>query len=67
MAWAVWLAVPVAATVLAALWVWWRGRPQPAPSVQQAMRAHRDYLDALAAAARGIEPATRTEGAAARD
>jgi hypothetical protein len=48
MAWAMWLGAPVSATLLAALWVWWRGRPQRAPTVQEAIEAHRDYLDALA-------------------
>lgn len=53
MAWAVWLAVPVAATVLAALWAWWRARPARTPSAREAMQAHRDYLDALVVPARG--------------
>jgi hypothetical protein len=63
MAWAMWLAVPVAITVLAALCVWWRGRPRPAPTVQQTVRAHHEYLDALAAAARGLDSA-RSDGTA---
>jgi hypothetical protein len=70
MAWAVWLAVPVAVTLLAALWVWWRGRPQRAPTVHEAMQAHRDYLDALAVPARGmrrVPPTERAEAAGARD
>jgi hypothetical protein len=54
MAWAVWLAVPVAATVLAALWAWWRARPERAPTAREAIRAHRDYLDALIVPARGM-------------
>ncbi|MDT4957536.1 MAG: hypothetical protein QOF87_2668 [Pseudonocardiales bacterium] len=53
MAWAVWLAAPVAATVLAALWAWWRARPARTPSAKAAMQAHRDYLDALVVPARG--------------
>lgn len=53
MAWVVWLAVPVAATVLAALWAWWRGRPARKLSAHEAMQAHREYLDALAVPARG--------------
>jgi hypothetical protein len=53
MAWAVWLAAPVAATALAALWAWWRGRPARTPSAHAAMQAHRDYLDALVIPARG--------------
>ncbi len=51
MAWAVWLAVPIVVTALAALWAWWRGRPRRAPTVREAMQAHRAYLDALAVAA----------------
>jgi hypothetical protein len=53
MAWALWLAVPVVVTVLVALWAWWRGRPQRQPDTDEAMRAHRDYLDALTVPARG--------------
>jgi hypothetical protein len=53
MAWALWLAVPAAVTLLAALWVWWRGRPARVPGTDQAMREHHDYLEALAAPARG--------------
>jgi hypothetical protein len=70
MAWAVWLAVPIAVTILAALWVWWRGRPRRAPTVAEAMQAHRDYLDALAVPARGtlrVPTAARTEPADVRD
>lgn len=47
MAWALWLAAPVVATLLAALWSWWRGRVARTPSVHETMRAHRDYLEAL--------------------
>jgi hypothetical protein len=61
MAWAMWLAAPVAATLLAALGVWWRGRPERAPTVQEAIQAHRDYLDALAT------PAGRAAGGSVRD
>ncbi|MEP7019238.1 MAG: hypothetical protein ABI808_01210 [Pseudonocardiales bacterium] len=53
MAWAAWLATPVAATILASLWAWWRARPARRPTARQAMRAHRDYLDALIVPARG--------------
>jgi hypothetical protein len=54
------LAAPVAATVLASLWAWWRGRPQRAPTAHEAIRTHRDYLDTLIVPARGsarAEPA----------
>ncbi len=53
MAWAGWLAVPLVATALAALWAWIRGRP-PAPlDTDAAITAHQRYLDALATPARG--------------
>jgi hypothetical protein len=58
MAWLWWLAAPVAATTLAAVWAWFRGRPEPLPTTDEAMRAHRDYLDGLAAAV--AESARRT-------
>jgi hypothetical protein len=53
MAWALWLATPVAVTVVAAFVSWWRGRPQRVPGTDEAMQAHRDYLDALVVPARG--------------
>lgn len=58
MGWAVWLAVPVVVTVLAAVWAWVRSRPAPTPGTDRSMRQHADYLDALAQTARGKE---RTE------
>jgi len=39
----------IAALALAALWAWWRARPARVPSAHEAMRAHRDFLDALTA------------------
>jgi hypothetical protein len=52
-AWAVWLSVPLLATVLAAIWAWLGGRP-PAPlDTEAAITAHRRYLDALSVPARG--------------
>ncbi len=53
MAWALWLAVPVVLTLLAALWTWWRGRPARTPGTSQAMAAHEQYLEALVRPARG--------------
>jgi hypothetical protein len=47
-AWAVWLLVPVAVTVLAALGSWWRSRPKRALTADEAMREHAHFLDALA-------------------
>ncbi len=52
MGWAVWLSIPVAATVLAAIGSWWRSRPKRSLSTLEAMRAHDDFLDALAQTAR---------------
>jgi len=46
-AWALWLGGPVVATVLAAVWAWWRGRPASVPTPKQAMAEHQAYLDAL--------------------
>lgn len=64
-AWALWLAGPVVATALAALWVWWRGRPSKVPGPKRAMAEHRAYLEALrqpvvdGQAAEPAAPATR--------
>jgi hypothetical protein len=52
MGWAVWLLVPVAATVLAAFASWLRSRPAKTPNTQQAMQAHDEFLDALVQTAR---------------
>ena len=52
MTWAVWLAVPVAVTVLAALWSWARSRPRRLPDTAASMRAHSAYLEALGASTR---------------
>jgi hypothetical protein len=48
MSWVLWLAIPAGVVVLAALLTWVRARPRRPPSVQEAMRAHEAYLDALA-------------------
>lgn len=47
MSWALWLLLPVAGTVLAALVSWLRGRPRRTPTGRRAMRAHDDFLAAL--------------------
>jgi hypothetical protein len=52
MAWALWLAIPVVVTVLAALGSWLRGRPARALKTDESMRAHGDFLDALVQTAR---------------
>ena len=60
-AWAVWLSIPLLATVLAALWAWVRGRP-PAPlDTAAAIRAHQSYLEALTVPARGTARPLRDE------
>ncbi len=46
--WALWLALPLAVTLLVAALSWLRGRPPRELTTRQAMRAHGDYLDALA-------------------
>ncbi len=68
--WALWLAIPVAVTALAAIWSWVRSRPAPTPSTDESMRAHEDYLAALAEPARGsarVEPGSETVGGGVRD
>jgi hypothetical protein len=50
--WQAWLAAPVVATLIAALWVWWRARPKPAPPVHQRVRDHQRFLDDLDRTAR---------------
>jgi hypothetical protein len=52
MAWALWLAIPVVVTVLAALGSWLRARPARALKTDESMRAHGDFLDALVQTAR---------------
>lgn len=52
MGWALWLSIPVAATVLAATGSWLRSRPKRSPSTDEAMRAHDEFLDALVQTAR---------------
>lgn len=51
MTWALWLAVPIGATALAAIWVWWRGyrlrRAARPLGTEAAVRAHSRYLEAL--------------------
>ncbi|MEO6887027.1 MAG: hypothetical protein ABI232_12195 [Jatrophihabitantaceae bacterium] len=60
MAWAVWLAVPIGATLLVSAWAWWRGRPARVPATHHAMQQHRDYLDALTIPVRGTARAQPT-------
>ncbi|MGH8860249.1 MAG: hypothetical protein ACRDVG_03270 [Jatrophihabitantaceae bacterium] len=56
MTWAIWLAAPVGATTLAALWTWWRGwrsrRSHRPLGTEAAVRAHSQFLDSLTLPAR---------------
>lgn len=64
MAWAWWLAPPVIAGTLAALRAWWGTRRSVAPTpstTDDAMRAHQDYLDALARPVRGTARVSRAD------
>jgi hypothetical protein len=45
--WQIWLGAPVAATLLAALVVWWRTRPRAIPPVHERVEAHQRFLDDL--------------------
>lgn len=47
-----WLLVPVAVTLLAALGSWLRHRPARPPDTKRAMREHGEFLDALVQTAR---------------
>lgn len=70
MAWALWLAVPMVATVLAAVGTWWsarRTRPAKRADTVDAMQAHRNYLDALTVPARGSERVAPPDLSAPRD
>jgi Ser/Thr protein kinase RdoA (MazF antagonist) len=46
------LAIPVVLTLFAAIVTWLRGRPARPLDTDESMRAHGDYLDALAQTAR---------------
>jgi hypothetical protein len=52
MMWALWLAIPVTATLLAAIGSWWRSRPKRTMTTVEAMQAHGEFLDALVQTAR---------------
>jgi hypothetical protein len=62
--WALWLAVPVVATLLAAAWTWLRARPAPPLTTTQAMEAHSAYLDALVETARSKDRGLSTGSSA---
>jgi hypothetical protein len=61
MGWVVWLSIPVAATALAAVGSWVRARPKRAPSTDEAMRAHDEFLDALVQTARSKDRGLNSE------
>ncbi len=65
MTWALWLAVPVGATAVAALWAWWRGyrmrRADRPLGTEAAVRAHSRYLEALTIPARSAGRPDRAE------
>jgi hypothetical protein len=50
LSWAIWLAAPAVVTLLAALVLWWRARPEPRLRTAQTISGHRAYLEALAPA-----------------
>ena len=54
-AWALWLAVPVAGSVVVAIWTWWRARPVRVASAET-IAAHLAYLAALAPSAPAQTP-----------
>jgi len=56
--WAIWLAVPVAITLLAAAFIWWRGRPPRPLRTPQTIAGHDAYLKALGGAAARAGAAT---------
>jgi hypothetical protein len=62
--WAVWLAIPVVLTALAAVFAWLRNRPPRPVDTARAMREHGEYLDALVRTARSKD---RGIGAASAD
>lgn len=65
MSWALWLAVPVTATALAAVFAWWRGwlvrRAHRPLGTDEAVRAHTEFLDALVIPARHATRTVREE------
>jgi hypothetical protein len=59
MSWALWLAAPLLATAIVAIWSWLRGRPSRVPESDEAVLAHQQYLDALIVPARGTARVSR--------
>lgn len=43
----VWLTIPVAALVLALLWVWWTGRERPRADTHETLEEHRRFRQAF--------------------
>jgi hypothetical protein len=58
MAWAIWLAAPLVASMLVALGIWWRARPPRAPRIAESIQGHQEYLRVLGANAVADSPPT---------
>ena len=57
-----WLLIPLALTLIAALVSWLRARPRRLPGTDESMRAHGDYLDALVQTARSKDRGPHSTG-----
>ncbi len=62
--WALWLIVPLVVPVLAALIMWWRGRPRRPVTTTESIAGHRAYLQALEAVTQGSAAAPQLSSAA---
>lgn len=51
--WALWLLAPLVVPALAAIILWWRGRPPRPATDRESIDGHRQYLDALGRVTRG--------------
>jgi hypothetical protein len=60
--WALWLIAPLVVPVLAALVMWWRGRPRRPATDTETIAGHRAYLQALEAVTRGPEGGAKFDG-----
>jgi hypothetical protein len=58
-AWLWWLAAPLVVPILVALGMWWRGRPKRPATTPESVDGHRDYLQALGAAADQVHKTNR--------
>ena len=64
MDWLWWLLAPMVVTITAAVLTWWANRPRRAPSVEEAIVAHRQFLTDLARYAPARASTHRREPAA---